>query len=399
MEKELNLEEIADRFSEASEKLHGLKGADTAVIRSIESDVLAVIIHAETHNTKSNLQSADNTVNLMASYAEAEQRVEKAEQKAGFYREVKNFHKGLATKFRNEAEDSKAEAAHNKALLGTDKLTGIPNRAAFDEQLATAVEQNGQEASTVARGQHGAAPEGHKNYFALVMVDLDRFKGLNDDHGHDAGDVALQTFASRLQTVVRGDKDEFFGGRSRISRLGGDEFSIIMNAQAETREDAMKQFEPGLARINRELEGTYSQHNTKSFPIVATLGMHVLEDGDTAKSAYSKADTASLAAKSDKIERYERAVALLEEQGVENIQIVEDKRAKEGLTPLSKGQLAAVAQALMDTGHINFASDDAIQDAVNALAVEKTLEAHGLEITYEDDKPQADSKHDGLDIT
>ncbi len=394
MKKRLNLEEIADRFSVASKALHNIKGVDESVVRSIESDVLAVIIHAENQNTPSSLLSAQNTVSLMASYAEAEQKVEKAEQKAGFYKGVKNIQKGIAGKFRKEAEDNKKEAEHNKALLGTDPLTGAPNRAAFDEQLATAIEQNGKAAITTVRGTHGAAPEGHKNYFALIMVDLDRFKGLNDDHGHDAGDVALQTFTSKLQTVVRGDDDEFFGGRSRIARLGGDEFAIIMNAQAKTREDAIKQFEPGLARINRELEGTYSHHNTKNFPIVATLGMHILEEGDTEKTAYNKADTAGLAAKSDKIERYERAVSLLEEQGIENLQVVEDKRAKEGLTELSKAQIAAVAEALIATGHIDFASDKAIQEAVEKLAVEKTLEEHGLAIIYDDEEPTAHAKPD-----
>jgi diguanylate cyclase (GGDEF)-like protein len=85
-----------------------------------------------------------------------------------------------------------------------DSLTGLPNRRAFLEQFD-------HQAALVQR-QGGT--------FALLLIDLDRFKNINDSLGHDAGDALLIESARRLQAAVR--KSDY------VYRLGGDEFAILL---------------------------------------------------------------------------------------------------------------------------------------------------------------------------
>jgi diguanylate cyclase (GGDEF)-like protein len=89
-------------------------------------------------------------------------------------------------------------------LARTDSLTGLPNRGVFLEQLQTALD---------ARGR----PRGDR--FSVLLLDLDRFKNVNDSLGHAAGDDLLRLVASRLRSGLR-DND-------LLARLGGDEFAII----------------------------------------------------------------------------------------------------------------------------------------------------------------------------
>lgn len=90
------------------------------------------------------------------------------------------------------------------SLAHTDAVTGIGNRHAFNEQLAAELDY--------ARVTEGRV--------ALVYIDLDNFKTLNDTFGHAAGDGVLRQVAKRLKSIVR--------GTDTISRLGGDEFALIL---------------------------------------------------------------------------------------------------------------------------------------------------------------------------
>ncbi len=86
----------------------------------------------------------------------------------------------------------------------TDALTGLPNRRAFNDYLSWLIENYSSEADN----------------FALVMVDLDNFKNINDSVGHDFGDNVLCEVADRLKMIQ--DRNDF------IARMGGDEFIIIL---------------------------------------------------------------------------------------------------------------------------------------------------------------------------
>ncbi|MEM1306698.1 MAG: diguanylate cyclase, partial [Pseudomonadota bacterium] len=114
-----------------------------------------------------------------------------------------------------------AHAAHH------DALTGLPNRAHFTEQLDTAMKR-------VRRGDR----------VALLLLDLDKFKAVNDTHGHGVGDLLLAAVAAKLSAIVR-EADV-------VARLGGDEFAILQ-VPAATPEDA----EAFAARITDEMTKPY----------------------------------------------------------------------------------------------------------------------------------------------
>lgn len=88
-------------------------------------------------------------------------------------------------------------------LAHFDKLTGLPNRTALENHLEQAIQQ--------ARRQH--------HHFAVMFLDLDKFKPVNDTYGHQAGDELLQHVARRLKHCVRSD--------DVVGRRGGDEFLVI----------------------------------------------------------------------------------------------------------------------------------------------------------------------------
>ena len=100
-----------------------------------------------------------------------------------------------------ERERVEAQVRHQATH---DMLTGLPNRTLFHDRLDTAMRR---------------AVEGGSG-FALVLLDIDGFKGVNDRHGHPAGDTLLQAIAARLKLNLRTD--------DTVARLGGDEFALII---------------------------------------------------------------------------------------------------------------------------------------------------------------------------
>jgi diguanylate cyclase (GGDEF)-like protein/PAS domain S-box-containing protein len=117
---------------------------------------------------------------------------------------------GTSTKFYAIARDVTERKRADSELLykaSHDPLTGLLNRAAFEEGLAQALR----------RGRRTPGKE-----IALYLVDLDGFKGVNDNYGHPAGDQALQQLAVRLTRVRREGE--------LVCRLGGDEFAFVIEA-------------------------------------------------------------------------------------------------------------------------------------------------------------------------
>ncbi len=106
--------------------------------------------------------------------------------------------------------------AERLAYLAThDALTGLPNRALFADRLDQAL----------------ARPAWNNRLVAVMFLDLDRFKAINDTLGHDAGDLLIQTVATRLTAAVR-DGDT-------VARMGGDEFTIVLIDMAQTDDVAL----------------------------------------------------------------------------------------------------------------------------------------------------------------
>jgi diguanylate cyclase (GGDEF)-like protein len=104
---------------------------------------------------------------------------------------------------RMDLEASRAQAQH---LAFHDVLTGLPNRALFEDRLALALSR-----------RHAHA--------AVLLLDLDRFKNVNDTLGHQAGDVLIQEFGKRLLSMTR-ESDT-------IARFGGDEFAILIEEASQ----------------------------------------------------------------------------------------------------------------------------------------------------------------------
>ncbi|GEO84846.1 hypothetical protein GCM10007920_25680 [Ciceribacter naphthalenivorans] len=103
-----------------------------------------------------------------------------------------------------DLRERKLAENHIRYLALHDPLTGLPNRALFNEKLAESV--------LAAHQGRGCA---------LVMVDLDHFKDINDVHGHPAGDAVIRQTAQRLQSIL--------GRHDIAARLGGDEFAVILS--------------------------------------------------------------------------------------------------------------------------------------------------------------------------
>ena len=107
-------------------------------------------------------------------------------------------------RLRVERDHARTAEARAQELARRDPLTGLRNRRGFVEAIAPLLDH----------GRSGAVP------VALLLIDIDRFKVINDAHGHEAGDMVLQTVARRL--------DRWEGPMCAVARLGGEEFALMI---------------------------------------------------------------------------------------------------------------------------------------------------------------------------
>ncbi len=173
---------------------------------------------------------------------------------------------------RKAMESELADAARR------DKLTGLANRALFMERLQEAV----------VRVRLGLQP-----LFAVLFLDFDRFKMINDTLGHKAGDELLQQISSRLRGTLRaGDLIADDAAGNLVARFGGDEFLILIN-DLETREDAIAV----AARLLKVLAPAYSIFGSE-VRSTASIGIVTSEqDQATPEEVLRNADVAMYEAK------------------------------------------------------------------------------------------------------
>ncbi len=185
-----------------------------------------------------------------------------------------------------------------RALAENDSLTGLANRYYFDESLRTAI------------------PRANRlnDQLALLFLDLDNFKVINDSMGHDAGDQLLQEVARRLLHVVRnGDV---------VCRLGGDEFAILAH-NFESQEPIVQLAE----RILDELRRPFFIKNTEQY-ISASVGVATYPDaGSNAGDMLKAADLAMYRAKRDGKNNYHFFSTALQAQVQERIRLEKELRA------------------------------------------------------------------------
>ena len=156
-----------------------------------------------------------------------------------------------------------------------DVLTGLPNRALFNDRL-----------------EHGfAQAKRHGWTLAVMFVDLDDFKIINDSYGHDTGDVVLQTIARRLEENTR--------GADTVSRHGGDEFLYLLTEIRDEKDIAMIA-EKIIKTIQAPCNVSVRDLNI-SPSIRASIGISIFpKDGTTADALVKSADKAMYRAKEAK---------------------------------------------------------------------------------------------------
>lgn len=163
---------------------------------------------------------------------------------------------------------SKAGEERARYLAYHDITTGLANRALFNERLDHALIQ----------------AERHNWSLAVLYMDLDKFKAINDTHGHHVGDMVLQLVGERLQACVRAE--------DTISRIGGDEFLCLL---MEVKDDATvaKIVELMFKRVSQTCE-----INQIKLVIKPSIGIAMYpRDGTTADALLKNADAAMYQAK------------------------------------------------------------------------------------------------------
>ena len=171
-----------------------------------------------------------------------------------------------------------------RRLAYCDSLTGIPNRQAFLETLERELLRSKE----------------HDKKFAVLFMDLDAFKRINDTLGHDVGDHLLKVVSERLRETIRPSdlvlraEHEFeasFGG-SNLARLGGDEFTILI-PDLERVEDALNV----AHRVKEAMRRPFMIEAHEIF-VTASIGISLYpEDGEDCNSLFKYADTAMYHAK------------------------------------------------------------------------------------------------------
>jgi diguanylate cyclase (GGDEF)-like protein/PAS domain S-box-containing protein len=192
---------------------------------------------------------------------------------------------------RKEAE----ERIHH--LATHDSLTDLPNRTVFNEALTAAISD--------ARARGGG--------FAILFVDLDHFKFINDSLGHEAGDELLKLTAARLRACVRaGDL---------VARLGGDEFVLLCRQPADLADI------DGLA--SRVLHAAIRPLSLlgQERRVSASIGVALYpQDGDTERTLMKSADTAMYTAKQDGKNTYRLFSHRLRDESLERAMLESELR-------------------------------------------------------------------------
>jgi diguanylate cyclase (GGDEF)-like protein/PAS domain S-box-containing protein len=163
-----------------------------------------------------------------------------------------------------ESEEKLIELAHH------DPLTGLPNRLLFNDRMAQAIAH--------AKRHHARA--------ALLLLDLDRFKFINDTLGHAAGDRILQVVGTRLKTAIREE--------DTVARLGGDEFAIIFTRLDHTDDAAL------LAQKLIRLVSEPIHLSDQALTVSTSIGIGIYPDDAPDPEALSKAADMAMYGAKDK---------------------------------------------------------------------------------------------------
>lgn len=183
--------------------------------------------------------------------------------------------KSTVRRLRQELAEARAEIEQLKAAAETDFLLGILNRRGFERELARSI-------AFIKRYQASGA---------LLVLDVDRFKPINDAFGHAAGDKVLKAIAQTLASEVRAS--------DVIGRLGGDEFAVLLWNLSET--DARAK----AAVLEEVIDGLRISLGDSTVQTGASVGVAILDTHSEMRIALEQADSAMYVRKAQR--RHEAA--------------------------------------------------------------------------------------------
>jgi diguanylate cyclase (GGDEF)-like protein len=175
--------------------------------------------------------------------------------------------------FQDVSERKRAEdRIHQLAFY--DPLTGLANRRLLRERLAHAM----------------AAGARHGHYGAVLMLDVDQFKTLNDTRGHDAGDELLAQVAERLASSVR--------RADTVARAGGDEFVVLLESLSDDRTTSVHEADRIAEQLRRLLQQSYDLGAVTGFRATCSIGVALFRGSEQSlEDIVKQADLALYAAK------------------------------------------------------------------------------------------------------
>jgi diguanylate cyclase (GGDEF)-like protein/PAS domain S-box-containing protein len=222
--------------------------------------------------------------------------------------------------FVRDITERKAAEARIKFLAYSDALTGLPNRRLLQDRLTMALAS--------------ARRRGHK--VALLFLDLDRFKSINDSLGHSAADLLLQEVAQRLAACGR--------EQDTIARIGGDEFLIVLTGLKDATDAAV-----AAERLMDAIVGEYSIQG-QALHLTCSLGISIFpEQGTDTETLIKNADTAMFNAKESGRNGFRFFTQDIDNQALERLTLENSLRLA-----MDKEELFLVYQPQMDlaTGRI-----------------------------------------------
>ncbi len=172
-----------------------------------------------------------------------------------------------------DISERKAAEDHIQLLAFYDPLTKLPNRSLLHDRLTSAV----------------LATERHRRYAALLFIDLDNFKTLNDSMGHDVGDLLLREAARRLRLSVRAS--------DTVARLGGDEFVVLLENLSQDANEAIHQIDVIGRQVLRSLGQSYEFVSVVHHCTASIGAVPFCDHGWTADGVLKAADLAMYKAK------------------------------------------------------------------------------------------------------
>ncbi len=207
-----------------------------------------------------NIQSASTIEDILAVKEGVMQEIGKIRVRSQAIKSELNEYKRTTQSLSSKLEETEA-----KALV--DSLTNVLNRNAYNMKITQMIREFGQS----------------KEYFCLLVLDIDHFKKFNDTYGHKAGDRVLRSVAASVQDSLRAS--------DLVFRYGGEEFVVILNGIQE--DVAFKLAE----KIRKGVEREYFVDKDQKLKVTISLGVACVKEGESEVELFERADKAMYVAK------------------------------------------------------------------------------------------------------